>query len=224
MLPPFVWSDDCLRHEPVAEVWVGDEPRPRRRLTQGDYFGETSLRRGLPHAGTVRAGSWLSVFAVAPGDFQRLVAPHLCAQVDDRLSALQALRRFSMFADLTTRELDALMPRLQHKRFPPGAVVCAGGDPAEALYLVDSGQAEVLDDGEQRRILRSGDSFGEVALRHGPHPETVRALTPLEVLVLPRSDVESLVATTPHKITVGRDMHGDGLGHVCGPTAASRSG
>jgi acetoin utilization deacetylase AcuC-like enzyme len=23
MLPPFVWSDDCLRHEPDAEVWVG---------------------------------------------------------------------------------------------------------------------------------------------------------------------------------------------------------
>ncbi len=23
MLPPFVWSDECLRHEPAAEVWVG---------------------------------------------------------------------------------------------------------------------------------------------------------------------------------------------------------
>jgi acetoin utilization deacetylase AcuC-like enzyme len=23
MLPPFVWSDDCLLHEPEAEVWVG---------------------------------------------------------------------------------------------------------------------------------------------------------------------------------------------------------
>jgi acetoin utilization deacetylase AcuC-like enzyme len=23
MLPPFVWSNDCLRHEPKAEVWVG---------------------------------------------------------------------------------------------------------------------------------------------------------------------------------------------------------
>ncbi len=23
MLPPFVWSDDCLRHEPQAEVWLG---------------------------------------------------------------------------------------------------------------------------------------------------------------------------------------------------------
>jgi len=20
---PFVWSDDCLRHEPAAEIWVG---------------------------------------------------------------------------------------------------------------------------------------------------------------------------------------------------------
>ena len=23
MLPPYVWSDDCLRHEPEAEVWIG---------------------------------------------------------------------------------------------------------------------------------------------------------------------------------------------------------
>jgi acetoin utilization deacetylase AcuC-like enzyme len=23
MLPPFIWSDDCLRHEPEAEIWVG---------------------------------------------------------------------------------------------------------------------------------------------------------------------------------------------------------
>jgi acetoin utilization deacetylase AcuC-like enzyme len=23
MLPPFVWSDDCLRHEPDAEIWLG---------------------------------------------------------------------------------------------------------------------------------------------------------------------------------------------------------
>jgi CRP-like cAMP-binding protein len=209
----------------VAEVWVDDELRPRRRLVRGDYFGETSLRQRLPHAATVRAGSWLSVFAVRPGDFQRLVAPHLCAQVVDRLSALQALRRFSVLADHTARELDALMPRLQRKRYPPGAVVYAKGNPAEALYLVDSGQAEVQDDGEPRRILRSGDSFGEVALlRHVPQPETVRALTPLEVLVLPSSDFESLVAPAPHQVTtVGRDIHGDGLGHVCGPAAASRS-
>ena len=209
----------------VAEVWVDSELQPRRRLTRGDYFGEASLLERLPHAGTVRAGSWLSVFAVVRGDFERWVAPHICAHVDDRLYTLQALRRFSLFADLTTRELDALATRLQRKRFPTGAVVCAEGDPVEAFYLVDSGQAEVLAGGEQRRILRSGDSFGEVALRrHVPQPETVRALTPLEVFILPRSDFESLVATAARKVTaVGGDIDGDGLRHVCGPTAASRS-
>lgn len=210
----------------VADVWADDELRPRRRLTRGDYFGETSLLERLPHAGTVRARSWLSVFAVEPGDFERWMAPHLCAHVDDRLYALRALRRFSLFANLTTRELDALAPRLQRKRFSPGAVVYTEGDPAEAVYLVDSGQAEVLAAGEQRRILRSGDSFGEVALqRHVPQPETVRALTPLEVLILLRSDVESLVATAPPRVTaVEGDAPGDGVRHVCGPTAASRSG
>jgi len=210
----------------VAEVWVDDEHRPRQRLTGGDYFGETSLLERLPHAGTVRAGSWLSVFAVEPADFQRLVAPHLCAHVDDRLYTLLELRRFSLFANLTTRELDALAPRLQRKRFPPETVVCAEGDPADALYLIDLGQAEALAGGEQRRILRSGDSFGELALlRQVPQPETVRALTPLEVFILPRSDVESLVAAAPHKVTTLEEhTDGDGLCHVCGPAAASRSG
>jgi CRP-like cAMP-binding protein len=208
----------------VAEVWIDDELRPRRRLTRGDYFGETSLLERLPHGGTVRAGSWLSVFSVAPGDFERSVAPHLCAHVDDRIHALQALRRFSLFADLTTRELDALAARVQRKRFSPGAVVYAEGDPAEALYLVDSGRAEVIAGGERRRILGSGDSFGEAALlSHVPQPEGVRALTPLEVFILPRSDFESLVATAAHKVT---DVEGDTDGAAPRPvsSAPGRSG
>jgi CRP-like cAMP-binding protein len=210
----------------VAEVWVDNELRLRRRLTRGDYFGEASLLERLPHAGTVRAGSWLSVFAVVRGDFERWVAAHISAHVDDRLYTLRALRRFALFADLTTRELDAMAARLQRKSFPTGAVVCAEVDPAEAFYLITSGQAEVLGGGEQRRTLRSGDSFGEVALlRHVPQPETVRALTPLEVSILPRPDFESLVATATHKVTaIGGDIDGDGLRHPCGPTAASRSG
>ena len=105
-------------------------------------------------------------------------------------------------------------------------MVCAEAEPAEDLYLIDSGQAEVVAGGQQRRILRSGDSFGEVAmLRHIPQPQTLRALTPLDVLILPRSDVEALEAPSHHAdTTVGRDNHGEGLCRVCGPTAASRPG
>ena len=208
----------------VAEVWVDGEERPRRRLVRGDYFGETSLLKHEPHGATVRAGSWLSAFTVSPDDFGRWVPPHVYAQANDRIQMLQGLRRFSIFADLTTRALDAVAARLQRKSFPAAAVVFADGEPAEALYLVDSGQAEVLVGGEQRRILRSGDSFGEVAARtHVPQPETVRARTPLQVFILSRSDFESLVAE--HQVAgVGEEIGGERLCHGCGPAPASRSG
>jgi CRP-like cAMP-binding protein len=126
----------------TAEVWVDDELRSRRKLTRGDYFGETSLLERVPHPG--RAASWLSVFAVLRGDFDRSLAAHLCAHTDDRIYMLQDLRRFSIFADLTSRELDALASRLLRERFSPEAVVFKEGDPAEAFYLVDAGQAEAL--------------------------------------------------------------------------------
>jgi acetoin utilization deacetylase AcuC-like enzyme len=48
MLPPFVWSDDCLRHEPVAEVWVGVRTTatevPARGLAIRDALVEAGAR------------------------------------------------------------------------------------------------------------------------------------------------------------------------------------
>ena len=200
----------------VAEMWVDDELRPRRHLTGGDYFGETSLVEHLPHPATVRAASRLSVFTVLRGDFDRWLAAHICAHIDDRIYTLQALRGFSIFADLTSRELDALAARLLRERVPPETVVCREGDPADAFYLVDSGQAEALVGGQRRSLLHRGSYFGEVALlRHVPQPETVRALTTLGVFKLQRADFEALVATSLHKVTAGLgDADQDGLGRT----------
>ncbi|HEX4835258.1 MAG TPA: cyclic nucleotide-binding domain-containing protein [bacterium] len=210
----------------VAEMWVDDEPRPRRHLTGGDYFGETSLVERVPHPGTVRAASRLSVFTVLRGDFDRWLAAHICAHIDDRIYMVQALRGFSIFADLTSRELDALASRLLRERVPPETVVCQEGDPADAFYLVDSGQAEALVGGQRRRLLHRGSYFGEVALmRHVPQPETVRALTAFAVFKLQRSDFEALVATSLRKVTTALgDADHDGPLRSGGPTAPLRTG
>jgi CRP-like cAMP-binding protein/Zn-dependent protease len=205
----------------VAEMWVDDEARPRRHLTRGDYFGETSLVERVPHPGTVRAASWLSVFTVLRGDFDRWLAAHICAHIDDRIYMVQALRGFSIFAGLTSRELDALASLLLRERVPPETGVVQEGDPADAFYLVDSGQAEALVGGQRRGLLHRGSYFGEVALlRHVPQPETVRALTPLAVFKLQRSDFEALVATSLRKVTAGLgDADHDGLYRRGSPTA-----
>ncbi len=210
----------------VAEMWVDDEPQPRRHLTGGDYFGETSLVERVPHLGTVRAASRLSVFTVLRGDFDRWLAAHICAHIDDRIYMVQALRGFSIFADLTSRELDALASRLLRERVPPETVVCQEGDPADAFYLVDSGQAEALVGGQRRRLLHRGSYFGEVALlRHVPQPETVRALTAFAVFKLQRTDFEALVATSLRKVTTALgDADHDGPRRSGGPTVPLRTG
>jgi acetoin utilization deacetylase AcuC-like enzyme len=67
---PFVWSDDCLRHEPAAEVWVGT----RTPATEVPARA-TALREALLDAGASE------VAAVAHDDFA-LLAVHDPALVE----------------------------------------------------------------------------------------------------------------------------------------------
>jgi CRP-like cAMP-binding protein/Zn-dependent protease len=206
----------------VAEVLVGDEPSPRRQLTRGDYFGEIALLERVNRTATVRAVSAMGVLWLGLGDFDRLLADRVSAtaQIDESIHALEELRRFSIFADLSSRELDALASRLLRERFSPGAVVIQEGDPGDFFYLVESGQAEVIVGGHRRNILGQGAYFGEIALLHDvPRTATVRALTQLEVFKLGRQDFEALVVKTLDKVaTVLEDVGHERLASAGGAT------
>ena len=49
---------------------------------------------------------------------------------------------------------------------PAGATVFDQGEPGESFYVIDEGEVEALVDGERRRVERSGEFFGEIALPH----------------------------------------------------------
>ncbi len=197
----------------IGEVLVDDERVPRRHLTRGDYFGEIALLDRVSRTATIRAGSRLTVLWLGRGDFDRLLADHITPppQIAERINTIEALRQFTIFAQLSSRELDTLASRLIRERFPTGAVVIEQGDPGDAFYLIDAGQAEVVADGRRIEILTPGTYFGEIALLlNTPRTATVRALTPLEVLKFRRPDFEALVATTLHHVAgvleeVGRE-------------------
>jgi putative peptide zinc metalloprotease protein len=200
----------------LAEMWVGDEPAPRRRLTRGDYFGDTALRDRTPYAATLCAGSLLTLLCIARRDFDRWMGPHMCPDPDARLYTLQALRRHPIFAALPARQLDGLAAAVVREQFSPGALVHSDGRGGDVVYLVDSGQAEAVA-GAERRVVAPGDFFGDAGLRGQERgPETVRALTPLEVLRVPRADFLSAVAAclsclrAPHA-----EIAPDGLRRTC---------
>jgi NADH dehydrogenase len=86
--------------------------------------------------------------------------------------------------------------------YEPGEVVFNEGDAADSLFMILSGQVEVLKhSGAQLQLvgaLGPGEYFGEMALLgRDPRSATTRALTALDVLVLPGSDFSALAGSLP---------------------------
>jgi len=81
--------------------------------------------------------------------------------------------------------------------YEPGELVFEEGDAADSLFMILSGEVEVLKRSGARaqriRVLGAGEYFGEMALLgRQPRSAGARALAPLDLLVLPASDFSAL--------------------------------
>jgi CRP-like cAMP-binding protein len=98
-------------------------------------------------------------------------------------ATVHELTRVELLSGLPGSKLSELASRLQREDVAPGATVVREGDPGDRFYFVLSGLLRVSqEDLGERRMLRPGDSFGEVALAMGiPRTASVRAVTPAVV-------------------------------------------
>lgn len=98
-------------------------------------------------------------------------------------ATVHELTRVGLLAGLPGEALVQLAGRLEREEIAPGATVVREGEPGERFYIVLSGMLNVTQEGfGERRLLRPGDSFGEVALAMGiPRTASVRAVTPAVV-------------------------------------------
>jgi CRP-like cAMP-binding protein len=94
-----------------------------------------------------------------------------------------------------------LAPERTHKlsraHYEAGDVILREGDSGECAYLLVAGEVEVLrrNNGGPQRIarLQSGECFGEIALLADcPRIATIRCVTPVDVVVLPRDQFTTL--------------------------------
>lgn len=105
--------------------------------------------------------------------------------------------RVPLFADLSVEEVASVMHRLRSQSCGPGDIVVHKGEYAHAMYLIASGEVELLLPGETVR-LGPGDFFGEKGvLERRRRGITVRAATPCKLLVLDAEDLHRLMAENP---------------------------
>jgi ATP-binding cassette subfamily B protein len=93
------------------------------------------------------------------------------------------LTRVGLLSGLPGEHLSKLAARLEREEIAPGATVVRQGDEGNRFYVVLSGMLNVTQEGiGERRMLRPGDTFGEVALAMRiPRTASVRAITPAVV-------------------------------------------
>jgi cGMP-dependent protein kinase len=105
-----------------------------------------------------------------------------------------AIHRHSVLTDLTEDARDIVISRMKHFRLGPAELIFEQGAVGVHFFVVGSGALEVLVNGEKVNVLKSGDSFGELALLHNiPRSATVRTLEPSDLWGLDRRTFKDAV-------------------------------
>lgn len=105
------------------------------------------------------------------------------------------LARVGLFADLAGETLTKLADRMQREEVPSGTVLIREGEPGDRFFVLLTGVAAVSQASlGERRILKAGEFFGEVALAMNvPRTATVTAMTPCVVASCDEATFDELV-------------------------------
>ena len=116
----------------------------------------------------------------------------------DSVDIAAVLRGIDFFKGCTDRELEDIAGLLVDRRFDAGEVLCEQGDAESEAFALLEGEATVIVDGEEVGTAHSGDVVGELAmLGTGRRTATLRAVTPVHVLVIDPREVDSVLSADP---------------------------
>jgi CRP/FNR family transcriptional regulator, cyclic AMP receptor protein len=109
-----------------------------------------------------------------------------------------ALATVALFERCTKKELDAVAELTTEISLEPGRVLCREGEIGGEFFVIVDGTATLVQRGRDIRRVGAGSAIGEMALLDsGPRTATVRAATPMTVLVLNRREFDALLLRAP---------------------------
>jgi signal transduction histidine kinase len=115
---------------------------------------------------------------------------------------IEALRAAPLFAGLADADLERLAATVERQTLAPGELLIREGDPGDAMYVVVSGELDVTKraGATEQPLARVGPGAiqGEIAALQGTERQaSVRAITNVEVLRIPREGLLALLDSGP---------------------------
>jgi CRP-like cAMP-binding protein len=110
-------------------------------------------------------------------------------------ASVTELSRVGLLATLPGETIGKLAERMQREEVPAGTVLLEEGKPGDRFFVLLSGIAGVAQSSlGERRVLRAGEYFGEVALAMGvPRTATVTTITPCVVASCDAATFDELI-------------------------------
>lgn len=177
------------------------------KLGPGTVMGEMALITGAPRSATAIAAGEVEVFELARADVEHLarakpkIAEELVEYCRKRLigNLLQTSPIFKQFDELARY---GLIDQFQRQGFQPGIRIIEQGQPDTGLYVIATGEVEVMVDKDGESVivanLAPGEVFGEISLlRHQPTTAHVTARGQVGALFLPREDFQKVLDDHP---------------------------
>ena len=109
---------------------------------------------------------------------------------------VELLKHVPLFHGLSEKELKTLANNFTERTFTEGQELTHEGSGGVGFFVIETGEARVTVDGQERRMLGPGDYFGEIALiDDGPRSATVTADSELRCWGLTSWEFKPIVET-----------------------------
>ena len=138
--------------------------KPVHTYQEGASFGELALMYNCPRAATVRCAVPGTLWGLDRVTFRCIL---MAANKQTLQTTSQFLKSVSVLSPLTDQQRSTLASAMEEIVFEDGEYVVQMGEPADALYLLKSGEVAVHKANEAGDLMRmkAGEFFGESALQ-----------------------------------------------------------
>ena len=204
-----------LMEEGSLEIRPDQPGAETQRVQNGEVFGVLPLLTNKNYTESAAASQPSLVWVLPTAEFHRISSHFpvlrraLGRRVRSRLSqsdqtqAVIRLAQTPIFAQMAAENLQAIAQRLVLHHVPAGEPIYRTGEPGDALYLVDAGEAELTSQNPQGIVeeigrIATGGFFGEVSLLTGKNRvDDASATRNTNLWVLYKTDLDELVGLYP---------------------------